>query len=80
MAVIIFILVFICVVFLNIVLFKYLEKCRQLRHRLTEMGVPGAKLSFSFRGFCLPYLQDMLYEKETEAAEQCFITTDRYPN
>ena len=63
---------------LSFLAYSYLEKCRQLRSRLKSLGVPSSVFSGIRRGNNLVYLRDLIYEKETELAEQNFIATERF--
>ncbi|WP_029322163.1 hypothetical protein [Butyrivibrio sp. AE3004] len=71
----IFMLIFMILTTLGIYL--YLDECSQLRRRLIKLGAPKREV-MSFPGrFHIFYLKELLYEKETELAEECFLTVER---
>ena len=57
--------------------YAYMENCARLRKRLLTLGVSAETV----RAFpvCVNAgrLKALVYEKETELAEECFLTVDR---
>ncbi len=56
--------------------YKYVKYCRSLRSQLRGLGVDYEKISGLGKSLNCAYLKDLIYEKETELAEQNYITTD----
>ena len=80
MNLILFIVVSVLILALAYGIYCYLEKCRLLRYRLRSLGISPDRFSSKFKAFRLYYLRDLLYEKETEMAEQSFISADNSRN
>ena len=57
--------------------YLYAEECSRLRKKLLRLGVKKEEIASFSRKFSLFYLQDILYEKETELAEECFLTVEK---
>ena len=80
MILIVFFIVFVLIILLTHIAYVYFEKCRQLRHQLSAMGIGGTRFSKSLKAYYLPYLKDLIYEKETEAADRCYSSSSNYLN
>ncbi|WP_207638072.1 hypothetical protein [Butyrivibrio sp. FC2001] len=57
--------------------YLYLDECSRLRKRLLKMGVNRDDISSFPKRISAFYLKDILYEKETELAEECFLTVEK---
>ncbi len=57
----------------GIFVYRYVVMCGKIKKRLKVLGTAQTQLSFP-KSLHLIQLQDMLYEKETEMAEEYFIT------
>ncbi len=57
--------------------YLYLDECSHLRKRLLKMGVSKDVVSAFPKRISASYLKDILYEKETELAEECFLTVEK---
>ncbi len=57
----------------GIFVYRYVVMCGKIKKRLKALGTAQKQLTFP-KSLHLIQLQDMLYEKETEMAEEYFIT------
>ena len=66
MKVIVFIFIILISVLLAFVIVSYFDNCRKIKKRLRSLGVADDKLKGIRRAYNVPYLKDVLYERETE--------------
>ena len=75
--VILFVIILMIAIFLTLGIYLYLDECTQLQRRLLRLGVRKDRvMSFPTR-FWIYGLKELLYEKETELAEECFLTVEK---
>ena len=72
----IFLIVMILLFAIVILIYKYISYCRILRSHLRGLGIPYEKITGPLKSLNYAYLKDLIYEKETELAEQNYITCD----
>ena len=77
MKIIIFTVVLILIILAVVLGYLYLEECSRLRKRLIKMGVSKEEVMPFPKRISVMYLRDILYEKETELAEECFLTVEK---
>ncbi|WP_408071598.1 hypothetical protein [Butyrivibrio sp. JL13D10] len=75
------IVVFVCALIILILVafagYMYLEECYRLRRKLLRMGAGRTEVMSFPSSILLWRLKDILYEKETELAEECFLTVEK---
>lgn len=75
------IIVFVCLLIVAIgasfICCLYLERCSLLRKRLIRLGVLREEVASFPICISVKQLEELLYEKETELAEECFLTVEK---
>ncbi|WP_026511535.1 hypothetical protein [Butyrivibrio sp. LC3010] len=70
-------IILVIVILITLVAYLYINDCMRLQRRLLKLGVSKSEL-LSFRDrFSVIHLKELLYEKETELAEECFLTVEK---
>ena len=64
-------------VFLALGIYKYLDECAKLQKRLIRLGVSKDVFWTFSKRFWIFTLRELIYEKETELAEECFLTVEK---
>ena len=64
-------------IFLVLAIFYYLDECSKLRKRLIRLGVRKEEVLVFPKSLWIYGLKELLYEKETELAEECFLTVEK---
>ena len=74
-----FLYVIILIISIGLVLgiYLYIDECTQLQKRLIRLGVKKEKVLTFPKKFWIFALKELLYEKETELAEECFLTVEK---
>lgn len=72
---------YVMILFLSILcvlgLYLYMDECAQIRKRLIKLGVKQEAVLTFPKKYWIFGLKELLYEKETELAEECFLTVER---
>ncbi len=71
-----FLIVMILIFAIVILVYRYISYCRALRSHLRGLGVPYEKITGPLKSLNYAYLKNLIYEKETELAEQNYVTCD----
>ena len=58
-------------------IYIYLDECTQLQKRLLKLGLRKDEVLRFPKCFLIFELKALLYEKETELAEECFLTVEK---
>ena len=74
---ILYAIILVVAILLTLGIYYYLDECTQLQKRLIRLGVKKEKV-LKFPGkFWIFRLKELLYDKETELAEECFLTVEK---
>ncbi|SDB29236.1 MULTISPECIES: hypothetical protein [unclassified Butyrivibrio] len=75
--IILFVFILMFIIILTLAIYLYIDECMQLRKRLLRLGVKKDEIMSFPKGLWIFRLKELLYEKETELAEECFLTVDK---
>lgn len=75
----IFVFFFVVVIsdILAAIIYLYADECIRIRKRLRRLGVSSEEINKFPKRANYFYLKEKLYEKETQLAEECFLTVEK---
>ena len=71
------VIILVLIIVLALSMYAYLDECNHLRKRLIRLGVQKEEVMPLKKRFWIFGLKELLFEKETELAEECFLTVDK---
>ena len=74
---ILYAIILVVAILLALGIYFYLDECSKLQKRLIRLGVSKEKVLTFPRRFWIFALKEFVYEKETELAEECFLTVEK---
>ncbi|WP_026526996.1 hypothetical protein [Butyrivibrio sp. VCD2006] len=75
--IVLFVFLLLLAIFLALGIYLYIDECSQLQKRLLRLGVAKEQIMVFPKKFWIFGLKELLYEKETELAEECFLTVEK---
>ncbi len=74
---ILFVFFLMLTIIISLGIYLYIDECNHLQKRLIRLGVRKEEVMPLRKRFWIFGLKELLYEKETELAEECFLTVDK---